>query len=269
MPTQSSLLKELHQLQPSADFAHRHIGPNQTQQQAMLQFLELQSLEDLLEKTVPHDILQPQSKLDLKPASEEQALNELKSMMEANQLWQSFLGQGYYGTHLPAVIRRNLLENTGWYTAYTPYQAEIAQGRLEALLNFQQMVLDLTAMEVANASLLDEATAAAEAMTLCQRHSKKKSNQFFVDRNVHRQTLDLLQTRAEPMNIQLVVGEPAEIPSSDYFGALLQYPNTFGAINDWSEWIEAMHQQGVLVAVACCSRSKQARSAWPTHSTHP
>ncbi|MGA0887876.1 MAG: glycine dehydrogenase (aminomethyl-transferring), partial [bacterium] len=250
MPTQSSLLKELHQLQPSADFAHRHIGPNQTQQQAMLQFLELQSLEDLLEKTVPHDILQPQSKLDLKPASEEQALNELKSMMEANQLWQSFLGQGYYGTHLPAVIRRNLLENPGWYTAYTPYQAEIAQGRLEALLNFQQMVLDLTAMEVANASLLDEATAAAEAMTLCQRHSKKKSNQFFVDRNVHRQTLDLLQTRAEPMNIQLVVGEPAEIPSGDYFGALLQYPNTFGAINDWSEWIEAMHQQGVLVAVA-------------------
>ncbi|MGA1547395.1 MAG: aminomethyl-transferring glycine dehydrogenase [bacterium] len=250
MPTQSSLLKELHQLQPSADFVHRHIGPNQTQQQAMLQFLELQSLEDLLEKTVPHDILQPQSKLDLKPASEEQALNELKSMMEANQLWQSFLGQGYYGTYLPAVIRRNLLENPGWYTAYTPYQAEIAQGRLEALLNFQQMVLDLTAMEVANASLLDEATAAAEAMTLCQRHSKKKSNQFFVDRNVHRQTLDLLQTRAEPMNIQLVVGEPAEIPSGDYFGALLQYPNTFGAIKDWSEWIEAMHQQGVLVAVA-------------------
>ena len=250
MPTQSSLLKELNQLQPSADFVHRHIGPNQAQQQAMLQFLELQSLEDLLEKTVPHDILQPQSKLDLSPASEEQALNELKSMMEANQLWQSFLGQGYYGTHLPAVIRRNLLENPGWYTAYTPYQAEIAQGRLEALLNFQQMVLDLTGMEVANASLLDEATAAAEAMTLCQRHSKKKNNQFFVDCNVHRQTLDLLQTRAEPMNIQLVVGEPAEIPSSDYFGALLQYPNTFGAINDWSEWIEAMHQQGVLVAVA-------------------
>ena len=154
MPTQSSLLKELNQLQPSADFVHRHIGPNQAQQQAMLQFLELQSLEDLLEKTVPHDILQHQSKLDLNPASEEQALNELKSMMEANQLWQCFLGQGYYGTHLPAVIRRNLLENPGWYTAYTPYQAEIAQGRLEALLNFQQMVLDLTGMEVANASLL-------------------------------------------------------------------------------------------------------------------
>ena len=152
MPRQSSLLKEFNQLHPSADFVHRHIGPTQGQQQAMLQFLELQSLEDLLEKTVPYDILQPQSKLDLKPASEEQALNELKSMMEANQLWQSFLGQGYYGTHLPNVIRRNLLENPGWYTAYTPYQAEIAQGRLEALLNFQQMVLDLTGMEVANAS---------------------------------------------------------------------------------------------------------------------
>ena len=168
--------------------------------------------------------------------------------MESNQLWQSFLGQGYYGTHLPAVIRRNLLENPGWYT-YTPYQAEIAQGRLEALLNFQQMVLDLTGLEVANASLWMK-PCSCRGDDLCQRHSKQKNNQFFVDCNVHRQTLDLLQTRAEPMNIQLVVGEPAEIPSGDYFGALLQYPNTFGAINDWSEWIEAMHQQGVLVAVA-------------------
>ena len=250
MPTSSSLLKETNHLHPFADFVHRHIGPNQAQQQAMLQFLELQSLEDLLEKTVPYNILQQQSKLELNPASEEQALNELKLMMEANQLWQSFLGQGYYGTHLPAVIRRNLLENPGWYTAYTPYQAEIAQGRLEALLNFQQMVLDLTAMEVANASLLDEATAAAEAMTLCKRHSKKKSNQFFVDCNVHLQTLDLLQTRAKPMNIHLVVGDPLKIPSGDYFGALLQYPNTFGALTNWSEWIEAMHQQEVVVAMA-------------------
>ena len=250
MPTPSSLLKETNHLHPFADFVHRHIGPNQAQQKAMLQFLELQSLEDLLEKTVPYNILQQQSKLELNPASEEQALNELKLMMEANQLWQSFLGQGYYGTHLPAVIRRNLLENPGWYTAYTPYQAEIAQGRLEALLNFQQMVLDLTAMEVANASLLDEATAAAEAMTLCKRHSKKKSNQFFVDCNVHLQTLDLLQTRAKPMNIHLVVGDPLKIPSGDYFGALLQYPNTFGALTNWSEWIEAMHQQEVVVAMA-------------------
>ncbi len=250
MPTPSSLLKETNHLHPFADFVHRHIGPNQAQQQAMLQFLELKSLEDLLEKTVPYNILQQQSKLELNPASEEQALNELKLMMEANQLWQSFLGQGYYGTHLPAVIRRNLLENPGWYTAYTPYQAEIAQGRLEALLNFQQMVLDLTAMEVANASLLDEATAAAEAMTLCKRHSKKKSNQFFVDCNVHLQTLDLLQTRAKPMNIHLVVGDPLKIPSGDYFGALLQYPNTFGAFTNWSEWIAAMHQQEVVVAMA-------------------
>ena len=250
MPTPSSLLKETNHLHPFADFVHRHIGPNQAQQQAMLQFLELKSLEDLLEKTVPYNILQQHSKLELNPASEEQALNELKLMMEANQLWQSFLGQGYYGTHLPAVIRRNLLENPGWYTAYTPYQAEIAQGRLEALLNFQQMVLDLTAMEVANASLLDEATAAAEAMTLCKRHSKKKSNQFFVDCNVHLQTLDLLQTRAKPMNIHLVVGDPLKIPSGDYFGALLQYPNTFGALTNWSEWIEAMHQQEVVVAMA-------------------
>ena len=250
MPTPSSLLKETNHLHPFADFVHRHIGPNQAQQQAMLQFLELKSLEDLLEKTVPYNILQQQSKLELNPASEEQALNELKLMMEANQLWQSFLGQGYYGTHLPAVIRRNLLENPGWYTAYTPYQAEIAQGRLEALLNFQQMVLDLTAMEVANASLLDEATAAAEAMTLCKRHSKKKSNQFFVDCNVHLQTLDLLQTRAKPMNIHLVVGDPLKIPSGDYFGALIQYPNTFGALTNWSEWIEAMHQQEVVVAMA-------------------
>ena len=250
MPTPSSLLKETNHLHPFADFVHRHIGPNQAQQQAMLQFLELKSLEDLLEKTVPYNILQQHSKLELNPASEEQALNELKLMMEANQLWQSFLGQGYYGTHLPAVIRRNLLENPGWYTAYTPYQAEIAQGRLEALLNFQQMVLDLTAMEVANASLLDEATAAAEAMTLCKRHSKKKSNQFFVDCNVHLQTLDLLQTRAKPMNIHLVVGDPLKIPSGDYFGALLQYPNTFGALTNWSEWIEALHQQEVVVAMA-------------------
>ena len=220
----------------------------------MLQSLELQSLEDLLEKTVPHDILQPQSKLDLSPASEEQALNELKSMMEANQLWQSFLGQGYYGTHLPVVIRRNLLENPGWYTAYTPYQAEIAQGRLEALLNFQQMVLDLTGMEVANASLLDEATAAAEAMTMFFNSSKISTKvNFLVSDKCHPQTIDVIKTRAEPMGLKVIIGKDTDIDkiSEDIICGILQYPGTLGDIKDPSESISKIKKKNGKAVLAC------------------
>ena len=249
MPAEILTSSALELLNPAAEFVCRHVGPRPADQAAMLEHLGAKNLEDLLKQTVPHDILEAKSALGLVPATEEGALQELREILDQNQLWRSFLGQGYYGTHLPAVIQRNLLENPGWYTAYTPYQAEIAQGRLEALLNFQQMILDLTGMEVANASLLDEATAAAEAMTLCQRHSKLKTRRFFVDQDVHPQTLELLRTRATPLDIELEVGDPSAFASGDYFGALLQYPNTWGEIRDWSTLIDALHQQQTLVAV--------------------
>ena len=235
----------------TSNFTHRHTGPNLKEQKYMLEFLGCKSLEDLLSQTVPHNILQNKSNLDLDPISEEKALDELKSIIDKNKIWKSYLGQGYYGTHLPSVIQRNLLENPGWYTSYTPYQAEIAQGRLEALLNYQQMVIDLTAMDLANASLLDEATAAAEAMTLCHRQSKKKSNLFFVDSTVHEQTIELLKTRAQPLDIQLTIGNLEDIIEPEkYFGCLLQYPNTFGHIEDWSDLIENLHSDNVLVCMA-------------------
>lgn len=244
------MLTHLHDLQAPPDFLPRHLGPRDADIHEMLREIQLESLEQLLEKAVPHNILQAQSGLALEPASEAEALQELRQLLDQNQRARSFLGMGYYGTWLPPVIQRNVLENPGWYTAYTPYQAEIAQGRLELLLNFQQMIIDLTGMEIANASLLDEATAAAEAMTLCQRVSKSKSTRFFAAEDCHPQTLDLLRTRAEPMGIELIIGNPAQLPATDFFGALVQYPTTHGAIQDWKPWIAAMHQHNALVAVA-------------------
>ncbi len=175
---------------------------------------------------------------------------KLRGYAEQNQLWTSLIGMGYHGTLTPAVILRNVLENPGWYTAYTPYQPEIAQGRLEALLNYQQMVIDLTGLDLANASLLDEATAAAEAMTLARRVAKSKSNRFFVDENCHPQTISVVQTRAEAFGFELTVAPLEELAQQEVFGALLQYPDTHGEIRDLRPFIEQLHAGQALACVA-------------------
>jgi glycine dehydrogenase len=182
--------------------------------------------------------------------TEVEALAKIRAIANRNTVFRSFIGQGYYGTHTPNVILRNILENPAWYTAYTPYQAEISQGRMEALINFQTMCADLTGMEIANASLLDEGTAAAEAMTLAKRSAKSKSNTFYVSNGVHPQTLEVLRQRAEPLGIEVVVGSDADALNADSFGVLLQYPDTFGAVNDYRALADAVHARGGLVAVA-------------------
>ena len=182
--------------------------------------------------------------------TEVDVLQELKSIASENTIARSYIGMGYYDTITPNVILRNLLENPGWYTAYTPYQAEVSQGRLEALLNYQQMVMDLTGMDIANASLLDEATAAAEAMAFSRRISRSKSMKFFASEDCHPQTLDVLKTRAEPMGIELVLGTPEENLETEFFGVLLQYPSTTGVIHDIGKWIEQWHQNDTMVSVA-------------------
>jgi len=235
---------------PCDQFIHRHIGPNAEEIHQMLQQLGVRSLEELIDQTVPASI-RLDEELDLpSPAMESQALQNLKSRAGRNRVFTSMIGQGYYGTKVPAVIQRNVLENPGWYTAYTPYQAEISQGRLESLLSFQQMVMDLTGMEMANASLLDEATAAAEAMTLCKRAGKSKSDHFFVAEDVHPQTLDVVRTRAKFFGYHLIVGPADQLPEHDCFGALLQYPGTSGEVSDLTQLIESAHQRQTLVAVA-------------------
>jgi glycine dehydrogenase len=182
--------------------------------------------------------------------TEVEALAKIRRIADKNQVFRSFIGQGYYGTHVPNVILRNILENPAWYTAYTPYQAEISQGRMEALINFQTLCADLTGMEIANASLLDEATAAAEAMTLAKRSAKSKSNVFFVSNGVHPQTLEVLRTRADGLDIELQIGDDSEAATVDSFGILLQYPDTFGKINDYKALADATHARGAVVAVA-------------------
>ncbi|MCJ2542253.1 aminomethyl-transferring glycine dehydrogenase [Thermostichus vulcanus] len=242
---------ELGLLQQSEQFVWRHIGPDPKQIEQMLAVLGLGSLQELVEKTVPTAIRTPQPLRLGSPRTEQQVLAELKEIAAQNQVWRSFLGMGYSNCLTPPVIQRNILENPGWYTQYTPYQAEIAQGRLEALLNFQTMVIDLTGMEIANASLLDEATAAAEAMTLSYGLAAKGSSIFWVDRGCHPQTLAVLQTRAEPLGIQIRVADPAEFRlDGESFGLLLQYPNTSGEIRDYHQLVEQAHQRGILVTVA-------------------
>ena len=236
--------------QPHMQFSERHIGPTLEQQTYMLNYLNCNTIEELIQETVPKNILQKKDTLQLEPCSEEEALAELKNILNKNSIWKSYLGQGYYNTHLPAVLQRNILENPSWYTSYTPYQPEIAQGRLEALLNYQQMVIDLTGMDIANASLLDEATAAAEAMTLCYRQSKVKSHKFFVDSHLHPQSIALLKTRAEPLGINLTIGDILFMDDNDYFGCVIQYPNTLGDISDWTNIISDLHENNVIVAMA-------------------
>lgn len=234
------------------EFIARHIGPRQNDEQLMLATLGFDSLEAMSAAVIP-DSIKGTSVLELGAGqSEADALASLKAIAGNNQLFKNFIGQGYYNCHTPAPILRNLLENPAWYTAYTPYQPEISQGRLEALLNFQTMISDLTGLPIANASLLDEATAAAEAMTFCKRLSKNKgSHTFFASVHCHAQTLDVLRTRAEPLGIEVVVGDERELDDvSAFFGALLQYPASNGEVFDYSELVARLHAANALVAVA-------------------
>jgi glycine dehydrogenase len=237
--------------EPATNFARRHIGPSPRDIQAMLDTVGAKSLDALMGETLPSSIRQT-APLDLGNAlSETEALAHMSELASQNQVFTSLIGQGYHGTILPAVIQRNILENPAWYTAYTPYQPEISQGRLEALFNFQTMICDLTGLPVANASLLDEATAAAEAMALAERTAPDKPKSFFVDHEVHPQTLAVLRTRAEPLGWKLIVGDPAtDLAPAEMFGALLQYPGTSGAVRDLRPAIVALHAKGALAIVA-------------------
>jgi glycine dehydrogenase len=244
--------ESLTELENHQDFIQRHIGPTVRQQSKMARTLGYDSLESLIDATVPNAIRRDKP-MDLPDSQTEQAvIAKLRTLAEKNVVNTSFIGTGYYDTYTPTVIQRNVLENPGWYTAYTPYQPEIAQGRLEALLNFQQMVLDLSGMELANASMLDESTAAAEAMTLLQRVNKKnKSDTFIVAHDCHPQTIAVIQTRARELEINIVVGEPEVLlESTSAFGVLLQYPGTYGHLENISPLIAKAHSQQTLVAVA-------------------
>src|SRR5436189_471466 len=231
-------------------FARRHIGPNKEEVRAMLRDVGFDSLGALIDATVPKDI-RLKRQLNLPEAkSEGEALVELRAIAQKNEISRSFIGTGYYDCITPPVIQRNILENPGWYTAYTPYQAEIAQGRLEALLNFQQMIIDLTALDIANASMLDEATAAAEAMALCHAVVPNRKR-FFVADNCHPQTIAVVQTRAKPLGIEIKIGDYSRFKfDSTVFGALVQYPATDGAIYDCAEFVRQAHDAGALVVVA-------------------
>ena len=233
-------------------FAHRHIGSSESQIQEMLGTLGLSSLDALVQATVPQDIRLAQS-LNLPTAqSEEEVLAELRLLSAQNQIYRSFLGMGYYDCLTPPVIGRNILENPAWYTQYTPYQAEIAQGRLEALLNFQTMVADLTALPLANASLLDEATAAGEAMSMCRALSTLQGHTFFVAEDCHPQIIAVLQTRAKPLHISISMGNPDTIDfsSNETFGILLSYPSTDGALRPYEALVRRAHESGALVVVS-------------------
>ena len=232
-------------------FADRHIGITAADAERMLAVLKLASLDDLIDQAVPAAI-RDDKPLALDDAiSEPHALAHLRRLADRNRVLTSLIGQGYYGTHTPGVILRNVLENPAWYTAYTPYQPEISQGRLEALLDFQTMVCDLTGLEIANASMLDEATAAAEAMTLCRRSSRHAGGVFFVDAECHPQTVAVVATRAEPLGIDVVVGDPsADLSPADTFGVLLQHPGTSGVVRDLRAVIEGVHAAGGLAVVA-------------------
>lgn len=251
LPTSDADVRPLGDLLQADDFVRRHIGPNEADIQEMLAVVGAGSIEALIAQTVPEDIYLDHA-LNLPDAiSETEALEELKALADQNKVCKSFIGMGYYGTITPKVIQRNVLENPGWYTAYTPYQAEISQGRLEALLTFQQMVIDLTGMEVANASLLDEATAAAEAMTLCKRSSSGKSNAYFVADDIHPQTLAVIQTRASYLGLEVIVGKPeTELDAHEVFGVHLNYPGTTGEVRDLEPLIHLAHTRGALVTVA-------------------
>src|ERR1700736_5575439 len=240
-----------HANEAATTFMRRHIGPSPRDIGTMLDTVGAKSLSTLMGQTLPASIRQ-KAPLDLgKPLSETEALAHMTELAAQNQVFTSLIGQGYSGTILPAVIQRNILESPAWYTAYTPYQPEISQGRLEALFNFQTLICDLTGLDVANASLLDEATAAAEAMALAERAAHGKTKSFFVDSEVHPQTLAGAGTRAEPLGWTLIVGDPlADLDKADVLGALLQYPGTSGTVRDLRPAISALRAKGALAVVA-------------------
>ena len=232
------------------EFLRRHIGPSMADQQEMLNELGFQNIEQLMEATLPENI-----KTDLPlqlpdPLSEHRTLAKLRALANRIKPTRSLIGTGYYPAITPGVIQRNIFENPAWYTAYTPYQPEISQGRLEALLNFQTMVCDLTGMEMANASLLDEATAAAEAMVFCHKISKSRSDVIFVSNSCHPQIIDVIQTRAEPIGIKVVIGDEKEALLSQAFAILLQYPSTNGEIHDYFQLTKDFKSYGGMVIVA-------------------
>ena len=241
----------LAELEPGANFIRRHIGPNDTETSDMLREVGATSLEDFIARVVPKEIrsIRPLQLPEAK--AERSALSYLRKMADRNEVFTSMIGMGYYGTITPKVILRNVLENPGWYTAYTPYQAEVSQGRLEALLNFQQVIVDLTGLELANASLLDEATAAAEAMAMAKRVVKTTSNTFFVDRDTHPQTIGVIKTRADAFGYEVVIGDPAtDMKPESVFAALLSYPGSSGEVRDYRAIIDRLHGAGALAIMA-------------------
>jgi len=234
------------------DFANRrHIGPSPSEMAEMFEVLGVKDLDELIEQTVPASLRQ-EKPLDFgKPKSERELLYHMRQVAKKNKVYTTMIGQGFYGTVCPPAIQRNILENPAWYTAYTPYQPEISQGRLEALLNYQTMVTDLTGLDIANASLLDEATAAAEAMTMAQRVAKSKATGFFVDENCHPQNIAVMKTRAEPLGIEIVVGCPDDLDPEAVFGAIFQYPGTYGHVRDFTDEIARLHEAkaiGIVIA---------------------
>ena len=241
----------LKDLEPGANFISRHIGPDETETREMLRNFGAANLEDFIAKVVPEKI-RSKRMLDMKPAMPERtALSYLRKAAERNDVFTSMIGMGYYGTVTPKVILRNILENPGWYTAYTPYQAEVSQGRLEALLNYQQMVMDMTGLDIANGSLLDEATAAAEAMGMARRVSKSSSNVFFVDADTHPQTISVIQTRARGFGIEVIIGDPLkELDATKVFAALLSYPGSSGEVRDFRTVITQLKSAGALSVMA-------------------
>ncbi len=246
-----NLDQELKDLDVFHGFIRRHIGPGSGDEQAMLAELDMESVEELLDKVVPESIRRRKPLAIKGSISERQVLLRLYEISIRNQLYKSFIGMGYYGTQTPTVIERNLLRNPAWYTSYTPYQAEISQGRLEALLNFQTMISDLTGMELANASVLDEATAAAEAMAMCHRLSKSKSDVFYIANTCHPQTIEVVCNRARHMDIKCVIGDPfAAADNPELFGILLQYPCSTGEVHDYRDLVAQIHERKGLVAVA-------------------
>ncbi|MAD58314.1 MAG: glycine dehydrogenase (aminomethyl-transferring) [Porticoccus sp.] len=243
-------MKSLSDLTSNAEFVGRHIGPSDEDKLTMLKSFGYESLESFIGAVVPKKI-RLSGRLELDNAiTEVEALNKLEDIAKKNKVYKNFIGQGYYDSITPNVILRNVFENPAWYTAYTPYQPEISQGRLEALLNFQTMIVDLTGMDLASASLLDEGTAAAEAMTLCRRMSKSKEEIFFVDKHCFPQTIEVIKTRAEPIGIKVVVGDTSKIDKCNFFGILLQYPGEDGSIRDFTEITKIAHANQGLVVMA-------------------
>jgi glycine dehydrogenase len=240
----------------SAKFVDRHNGPRAGELPGMLKVIGVDTLDQLIDKTVPKNIRLDKPLRLPEAMSEYEYLNHLRSLGSKNKMFRSFIGQGYYGVAPLSVIIRNVLENPSWYTSYTPYQAEISQGRLEALLNFQTMIIDLTGLQIANASLLDESTAAAEAMIMMHNARsraavKAGANKFFVDEDIFAQTLDVIKTRSKPLGIELVTGKYGEAVFTDmFFGAFIQYPAATGQIKDYGEFVAKAHAAGALVGVA-------------------